>query len=71
MPTQSPKVLWFEDLGRSDVPRVGGKNPSERVAIKPHLLLFLIGDDPPRIAGTDGGSATDARGFKTPEGESH
>ena len=25
---QSPQVLWFEDLGRSDVARVGGKNSS-------------------------------------------
>ena len=25
---QAPQVLWFEDLSRSDVPRVGGKNSS-------------------------------------------
>jgi pyruvate,water dikinase len=28
MPTQSPQVLWFENLGRVDVGRVGGKNAS-------------------------------------------
>jgi len=28
MSQQSPQVLWFEDLGRADVPRVGGKNAS-------------------------------------------
>jgi pyruvate, water dikinase len=28
MGMQSPQVLWFEDLGRSDVARVGGKNSS-------------------------------------------
>lgn len=28
MNQQSPQVLWFENLGRSDVPRVGGKNAS-------------------------------------------
>ncbi|MEZ5786275.1 MAG: phosphoenolpyruvate synthase [Xanthobacteraceae bacterium] len=28
MPTQSPQVLWFEELGRGDVGRVGGKNAS-------------------------------------------
>ena len=28
MPTQSPQVLWFEQLSRVDVGRVGGKNAS-------------------------------------------
>jgi pyruvate,water dikinase len=28
MPTQSPQVHWFEELGRVDVGRVGGKNAS-------------------------------------------
>jgi len=28
MGRQDPHVLWFEDLGRTDVPRVGGKNAS-------------------------------------------
>ncbi len=28
MPTQTQEVIWFEDLGRADVARVGGKNAS-------------------------------------------
>lgn len=28
MPSPAPEVLWFEELGRSDVARVGGKNAS-------------------------------------------
>ena len=28
MHTQSTHVLWFEDIGRADVSRVGGKNAS-------------------------------------------
>lgn len=28
MQAKSPQVQWFEDLGRKDVPRVGGKNAS-------------------------------------------
>ena len=28
MRTQSPQILWFENIGRTDVARVGGKNAS-------------------------------------------
>jgi hypothetical protein len=28
MRTQSPQILWFENIGRTDVARVGGKNSS-------------------------------------------
>ena len=28
MPLSSPLVIWFEDLARDDVPKVGGKNAS-------------------------------------------
>ncbi len=28
MRTQSPQILWFEDIGRDDVALVGGKNAS-------------------------------------------
>jgi pyruvate,water dikinase len=28
MHTRSPQVLWYKDIGRGDVARVGGKNAS-------------------------------------------